>query len=523
MLHILLVSALAAYVTKQATSYSLLPLIAAFFFLGAFSYYFVWRILVFPRYISKLRAIPGPEGHWFFGEMRQILKEDTGVPHLRWIQDHPEAPLIRYTGLFHQERILLVSSKAHMHVLQQATSFPKPPDISEGLRRILGAKGILFMEGDVHKRQRKQMNPAFAHSHLRSIVPIFLEKANNLIKLWQAGGEIEVLSGLSRATLDIIGSAGFGYEIDSLIGSSKNALADAYSDMFDTKKQSRMLAVLVFYVPFVRKIPVRRHREVDADTAVIARISKELVQNKVQRAQTGQDVGNDILGLLVSDNIRKEKQGDPEDPPMTEEEMSDQTMTLLAAGHETTSAGTTWALLALAEHPEVQSRLRQELQEARDASEEWTFERIESLRYMNNVVKEVLRFYPPVPMTRRQAMEDAVIEGYSIPKGTNIFICAAAINKNPHVWGYDAHLFNPDRYDNLPAAVTNYSTETFLHGTRSCIGQRFATVEMKCLLMRILLAFEVKTKPGYEVKVQASITSRPKGGLPLILTPLEKA
>jgi cytochrome P450 len=110
-----------------------------------------------------------------------------------------------------------------------------------------------------------------------------------------------------------------------------------------------------------------------------------------------------------------------------------------------------------------------------------------------------------------------VIEGYKIPKGSNIFICPAAVNKNPNVWGHDAHQFNPDRYDNLPSAVTNYSTETFLHGTRSCIGQRFATVEMKCLLMRILLNFEVEMKPGHKVEVQSGITSRPKGGLPLIL------
>merc|ERR1712096_503677 len=97
-----------------------------------------------------------------------------------------------------------------------------------------------------------------------------------------------------------------------------------------------------------------------------------------------------------------------------------------------------------------------------------------SLHYLNNVVREVLRFYPPVPMTRRVAQVSATIDGAYVPAGTEIFISPAAVNKNPHIWGADGEVFNPDRWDNLPSTMNNYGMETFLHGARGCIGQRFA-------------------------------------------------
>lgn len=507
-----------------ANSYSITAI--AVYSAVAFLYHFLWKIILWPNFFSPLRRIPSPASHWFYGNFREILKQPSGVCHLIWQKQFPKQPFIRYHGLFNEERVLINTQAAHQYILTNCYDYPKPESVGATLKNILGAEGILFAEGEVHKRQRKQMNPSFSHVNLKSMVSIFTSKSNKLVNAWsqllEKNPEIEVLQGLSSTTLDIIGSAGFGYEFDSIDGltdtASKNPLAAAYEDMFDFQKVNRLLGLIVYYVPWARSLPFSRHVELDRDIAVVKKLSQEIVNEKSANLTAGQDIGHDIFALLLKDNRKKELEGDPTNPPMTLVEVGDQTMTLLAAGHETTSAGTTWALHALSIHQDIQSRLRDELTSALTPDEPPTFEQIESLHYLNNFVKEVLRFYPPVPMTRREAKVSATIEGQYIPKGTDIFICPAATNKNPNIWGPDSEEFNPDRWEKLPLTHNNYGMETFLHGARGCIGQRFAVVEMKCLLAALVMNLKFKSKPGHVVESRSALTMRPKGGLPLVVS-----
>ena len=125
-------------------------------------------------------------------------------------------------------------------------------------------------------------------------------------------------------------------------------------------------------------------------------------------------------------------------------------------------------------------------------------------------------------VTNRTASKDDVINGIKIPKGTIIFIPITAINCDETVWGPDADEFNPDRWDKLPSAVTNYNYLTFLQGPRSCIGRRFSETEMKVLLVSLIqnLQFE-QIEEGQKVEKQAIITTRPKGGMHLKLSAVE--
>ncbi len=116
-------------------------------------------------------------------------------------------------------------------------------------------------------------------------------------------------------------------------------------------------------------------------------------------------------------------------------------------------------------------------------------------------------------ITTREANVSDVINGQKIPVGTNVFIPIAATNFDEEVWGPDVDIFNPDRWDKLPEKVSNYNYLTFLAGPRSCIGRRFAEVEMKIILAALIqrLRFEEVMK-GTKVEKQAIITTRPKGG-----------
>jgi cytochrome P450 len=180
----------------------------------------------------------------------------------------------------------------------------------------------------------------------------------------------------------------------------------------------------------------------------------------------------------------------------------------------------------LAQHPEIQDRLRKEVEHLIHP----TFEQIESCRYLNNVCREILRYMPPgtsllginlslVSILTRVASITDHFNGITIPKGTMIFVPIVAINCDETIWGPDVDSFNPDRWEKLPDTASNYSYLTFGQGPRTCIGRRFAEIEMKVLLVALIqrLRFDEIVK-GRHIAKHTVITTRPKGGMFLKLS-----
>lgn len=183
-----------------------------------------------------------------------------------------------------------------------------------------------------------------------------------------------------------------------------------------------------------------------------------------------------------------------EEGSFTDEELKNQLMTFMAAGHETTASSLTWCLYALARNPDMQTRLRNEIRAGIPSLDSpiTTPETIDSIRYLRNFCNEVTRFYPPVPITLREADVDTTICDQFIPKGTTIIVCPSAINKSKEFWGEDADVFNPDRWDKeggAGGATTNFAMLTFLAGPRSCIGQKFAVEEFRCMVAALVGMF----------------------------------
>lgn len=149
-------------------------------------------------------------------------------------------------------------------------------------------------------------------------------------------------------------------------------------------------------------------------------------------------------------------------------------------------------------HPEVQTRLRQEIRENLPSPEtgtEVTAAEIERLPYLNAVCSEILRYYPPVPLAaQREAIHDTTILGHIVPKGTHVYILPWAVNHDQSLWGPDASVFDPERWMKDPAggATSNFANETFIHGPRGCIGERFARGEFASLLGAFVGRFEFK-------------------------------
>ncbi|MCJ1281889.1 hypothetical protein MMC26_001212 [Xylographa opegraphella] len=456
---------------------------------------------------------------------------------LEWINSVPNNGLIRYTSLLNSERILVTNAKALGEVLvTKSYDFVKPAGIRDGIGKILGV-GILLAEGEEHKTQRKHLMPAFAYRHIKDLYPIFWSKSRELVQAVsefakdeaaKAGQEKELspttvvalATWMSRATLDIIGVAGMGQDFNS-IEDPETELYITYKKIFHPSKAARLIGLASMFIPIqlLRMLPLKRNDEIMAASDVIKSVSRNLIRSKQRKMADEKGRADvDILSVAL------------ESGGFSEEDLVNQMMTFLAAGHETTATSMQWALITLCQHPEMQTRLREEvranLPSPDDTTTQMSAEVLDRLPYLHAVCNEVLRVYPAVPMTRRVADHDTSILGQFIPKGTDVFLSPGAVNMSVELWGPDALEFNPERWlgsgTNNGGASTNYALLTFLHGPRSCIGQAFAKAEFACLLAAMVGRFELQlVDKDAPIEVQSGITARPKGDLSLRTRVLE--
>lgn len=487
-----------------------------------------WSLWVYPIFVSPLRHLPEPTGnHWLFGQGKRIFAEPSGIPMREWINEIPHDGLIRYRGLLNQERLLIASPKALAEVLVTNNyAFAKPSQVRWSLGRILGV-GVLLAEGEEHKMQRRNLTPAFAFRHVKNLYPVFWKKAREATQAMtaefgtQGEADVEVMSWASRATLDIIGVAGMGSDFGA-IRDENSPLAKTYSKVFKPSKQAQILAVLGFFVPtrLLSALPVRRNEDINAAANEIRAVCRDLIQQKKANIANKEQPDVDILSVALGSG------------GFSDENLVDQLMTFLAAGHETTASAMTWAIYLLCRYPEVQSRLREEIRErlpSVDSDVDITSLDIDRMPYLNAVCNEVLRYYSPVPVTVRETVHDTTILGHPVRRGTRIMLVPWATNFDSSLWGPDAEHFDPERWmpsggegaDKRAAsggASSNYAFLTFLHGPRSCIGQSFAKAEFACLLASWIGRFDFAlADPALadekKLDIRGGVTARPARGM----------
>ena len=382
------------------------------------------------------------------------------------------------------------------------------------------------------QRQRKSLTPAFTYRHVKDLYPVFFEKSRKLVnglvsvvqkelaKSIDEATIVEISDWSSRATLDIIGCAGMGVEFDA-IENPETKINTTYRNVFSPTRQQQRMALLGLFLPqwFLRALPVSHNNRIVESCNTIKEVCRELINIKKEKLDHKENrVDTDILSVAL------------ESGGFTDEDLVNQMMTFLAAGHETTATAMTWAIYLLCLHPETQTRLRKEIRANLppiDNAETVTAASLDQCHYLHAVCNETLRMYPPVPFTLREAGRDTSILGQYVPKGTKVLIVPWAINTATALWGPDASKFNPDRFlgpgkANSGGAESNYALLTFLHGPRSCIGQSFAKAEFACLLAAVIGRFEMKfADENFEVEIKTGVTSKLKNGLPVRIRPIE--
>lgn len=496
-------------------------------------YWIVWRGYVFPMYFSELRHIPTVSGFPLWGQIVPVIFEECGLPQRRWHRKY--GPIVRYFFPFGCERLSIADDMAIRHLtVKNHHNFPKPVRAKLWMVRILG-EGVLLAENDEHTTQRKALTPGFSTSAIRTFTPIFWDKAIHMANLQrqqlEATGEgfisLEVLEWFNRCTLDIIGVAGFGYQIDSLQDPAL-PIRRAYQLVFNFDLGSRILHGLQAFFPKSKHLPAKMNRDMEEARSIIMNEATTIINEKLAEAESTPNA-KDVLALIAQENIKLQDKGEP---GLSFETMRDQIMTFLGAGHDTTATGAAWAMHMLSIHSDMQDRLREEVRAHMPClfDPDFVFDPEttpmpdpDQLPYLDNFCREVLRYIPPIPMTVRESVRDDVLEGYKIPKNTVVYMLANAINRMEWFWGEDADTFNPDRWEHLPESAVPNAFMTFLQGPRGCLGRKFAEVEMKVILCVLLSRWVFRrdyNTPHPEDWKMWRLVLRPKEGISILAVPL---
>ena len=332
----------------------------------------------------------------------------------------------------------------------------------------------------------------------------------------------------TRATLDNIGLAGMGRDFGS-IQNPENRFYRMTKRLRPEPNTATKWIVLITSLTIgadkLFKLPMKWNSASKKAAQYIRETARQIVREKKEKQRQGAKQGKDIASVALSSGI------------FTGENIVDQMITFLVAGHETLATSVQWAVYALCKYPEMQTRLREEVHSHLPSTipssrygqtpQPATAAEVDSLPYLNAFCNEVLRFYPPVPSTVRKASKDTSIAGSFIPKGTVLLIVPGATNLNNDMWGPDAEDFNPERWigegrANSGGARSNYANLTFLQGPRGCIGQSFAKSEFACLVAVMVGRFRMELQdPGKKMEVTKSISASPRDGIMARLTRVE--
>ncbi|XP_070608534.1 cholesterol 24-hydroxylase isoform X1 [Erythrolamprus reginae] len=425
---------------------------------------------------------------------------------LKWAEKY--GPVVRFNA-FHRVS-LLISSPEGVKEYLMSPQYSKDPRIYSRLFSLFGVRFLgngLVTDLDYNHwhKQRKIMDPAFSRNYLIGLMEIFNDQAEDLMKTLneKADGEVEVdmMSLLRRLTIDIIAKVAFGLELNTL-HCDQTPFPHAFTMVMKGMSKGRN--------PFFKYLPRNRKeiQEVCESLRLLRRTGKECITQRRKAIQNEESIPLDILTQIL-------KSADQEESD--DENMVDNFVTFFAAGHETTANQLSFTIMELGRHPEIVSKLQDEVDEVIGVKRDIAYEDLKKLEYLSQVLKEILRLYPPAVGTMRWTEKKNVIEGIDIPANTTLFFSTYVMGRMDRYFK-DALTFDPDRFSkDKPRPYFCYFP--FSLGPRSCIGQLFAQMEAKVLMAKFLQRFEFELAPPQSFKIQDMGTLRPLDGVTCRLKP----
>lgn len=391
--------------------------------------------------------------------------------------------------------VIVLSHPRHVRyvLIENSRNFTQREAMGD-LHKVLG-NGLLTIDGEVHRQQRRIVQPAFHKKRIMNYADVMVHYTLDMLARWQPGQRIEMMQAMQELTMRIVARCLFNIDLADQL----TDLGTRFSMIIENEPH-----FLEYMLPLHLDFPFTAYGRQQRNKAHIDTIIYRLIAQR-RAEKEGKD---DVLSMLLSSS--------DQDTRLDDIQIRDHIMTFVAAGHETTANALVWSFYLLAQHPLVLEKLQAELRTVL-AGRTPTLEDCSQLHYTEWVLNEALRLYPPLWTMRRRAAADFELDGYHFPAGSFFILSQWIIHHRPDLWD-EAEQFRPERWHPERAQqIVPYSYFPFGVGSRICIGMPFAQLEAKLLLATILQQYAPRLLPGYHPLPHALITLRPRNGLPMIL------
>ena len=392
-------------------------------------------------------------------------------------------------------RLYLVNNPDYIHdiLVSDHKNFVKRSPL-----KFLG-NGLITSNGEYHHKQKRLIQPAFHQDRIASYAPIVTDFTQRMCAEWTDGEVVDMQVPTMRLTLQIVAKALFGTDVEDAwkdVGRSATAIID-YLDRLTGPT-----------APIVRRLPTSK-KYLEA----VQKLDEIVYGIIAERRRNPGSNGSDLLSMLLS---ARSENGET----MTDRQLRDETITLLFAGHETTSTALIWTWYLLAKSPAVVEKLHAELDPLMPDGKTLTAGDLPRLPYTTKVFSEALRMYPSVRLIPRVAIDDYEVNGLRIPGGSLILMSQYLIHHDSRFYK-DPEEFDPDRWTpEMEAKLPEYAYFPFGGGPRRCVGEPFAWMEATLIIAMVARGWKMSLVPGEKYELRPRIGSRPKNGIRLRLNKL---
>lgn len=361
------------------------------------------------------------------------------------------------------------------------------------LARITG-EGLLTLDGPPWLKRRRLAQPSFQRDRVAGFAPVFTRVARGLGDRWhvaaRSGEPVDVAADMMLVALQSVVECLFG----TRIGDEADALARATLDVLHhIMHQARTLGVTPGWAPTRRNRRFRRALGV-LDAAIYETLN--------ERRRAGAETDDDLLGRLMTAEVDGES--------LSDQDLRDEMITLLIAGHETVASALTWTWDQLAVHPEAEANFHEEVDQLPEDPSE--LEGLQAFQYTGAVFEETLRLYPPAWIVTRKSREADVLGGYRIPAGSLVVMSPYITQRRKDLWP-DPDAFRPERFLDRSVRRERFAYFPFGGGAHLCIGNHFAILEAAMILATLGQRFRLRRADDAAPEVDPGVTLAPRGGL----------
>jgi cytochrome P450 len=450
---------------------------------------------------------PGPKGEPLFGNSRQYAKDP--FEFMDAVADAYRNEDLVHLELGPMETYMLQHPALIQQVLVDEPEKFVKPDLDAAIDDLLG-DGLLLGDGDQWRKQRSIANPAFHARRVATLADTMATHAQDMVDGWSVGDEIDVEVEMARVTVRIIIEAMLGVEpTDEQVRTIQENL-EPLGARFEPDPRRFLLPDWV---------PTAENRAFDAAVDTMESVIDDLVdQRRGTQYDPGADPGDpdgdepmDFLSLLLRAQDRGEE---------TDRELRDEMMTMLLAGHDTTALTLTYTLYLLSQHPDAEAGVHAELADVTGGKPPAGGD-VRQLEYLDRVIDESMRLYPPVYTVFREPLTDVRLGDYRIPEGGTVMLPQWVVHRSPRFWE-DPLEFDPDRFTpERSRGRHRFAHFPFGGGPRMCIGKQFSLLEAKLILGTVASQYRLEYARDEPFDLRGSLTMHPQQPMRMRVRPLE--